>query len=329
MRKPAPLLSEQSWQWHLQHAVRDIESLANALDLTLDAIPTDFPLLVPQPYLARIQKGNPNDPLLRQVLPVVSENQAHTGYSADPLNELGQTPGKGILHKYQGRALVIASTSCAVNCRYCFRRHFPYEQFRPSPREWQDVLAYLQEHTDIHEVLLSGGDPLMLRDNYLANYIRDLEAIGHIDTVRIHTRLPIVIPTRITAALCETLSSTRLHAVMVVHANHANELNEDVSIAMQRLTSSGVHLLNQSVLLRGVNDSVDSLYKLSRRLFDCRVMPYYLHLLDKVQGAAHFDIPQEEAITLHQALRDRLPGYLVPGLVAEVPGTGAKQPVTR
>lgn len=318
---------DQPWQWQLANAVTDISDLVSMLDLeTSQPVTTDFPLLVPLPYLSRIERGNPDDPLLRQVMPLAAELGEQSGFVRDPLSEAHHTPTRGVLHKYQGRVLVIVSGACAVNCRYCFRRHFPYQDVQPDAAAWQDIIAYVAKDDSITEVILSGGDPLVLSDRRLAWLGEAISAIPHVRTIRFHTRLPIVIPQRVTAEFAGWIASTRLSVVVVVHANHANEIDKGVAGAVLRLREAGATVLNQSVLLRGVNDHADALTALSQRLFACGVMPYYLHLLDPVAGAAHFDVPTDEGRKLIREVAARLPGYLVPRLVREVPGEPSKSP---
>lgn len=315
----------RSWQWLLAHAITDTGELVRALGLPNLAVDTDFPTLVPLPWLARIEPGNPDDPLLLQVLPTVAENIATPGFVNDPLHESGASPVPGLLHKYHGRVLVVVSGACAVNCRYCFRRHFPYQAFQPDTAGWHRIADYVASDPSIREVILSGGDPLVLSDKRLSWIVETIAAIEHVDTLRIHTRLPVVIPQRVCTALTDWIASSRLHIVVVIHSNHAQELDEAVADAMQSLADAGTVLLNQSVLLRGVNDNADALVDLGRRLFEIGIMPYYLHLLDPVKGAAHFDVPDDEARQLLDKVAARLPGYLVPRLVREVPGGAFKQ----
>ncbi len=283
---------------------------------------------VPRAYIARMHRGNPHDPLLRQVLPLADEDLLSPGFGIDPVGDLAARAGPGILHKYHGRALVITTGACAIHCRYCFRRHFPYSEAQERTADWASVLDYLARDTRIEEVILSGGDPLALSDQRLALLVQGLDRIKHLQRLRIHTRLPIVLPERVDAQLLGWLTATRLKPVVVVHANHAQELDAAVDAALDRLRRHGVHLLNQSVLLRGVNDSVPALQMLSERLFNAGVLPYYLHLLDPVQGAAHFDVPALEAQSLLRKLGARLPGYLLPRLVREQAGAAAKQLVS-
>lgn len=315
-----------SWQWLLRHAITDINDLVSLLGIPAESVVNPFPLRVPLPFVARMLKGDPNDPLLRQVLPVVAEGTEAPGYTLDPLQESGFSATTGLLHKYHGRVLAIVTGACAVNCRYCFRRHFPYEEFRPDLAQWDKIFDYVRADPSISEVILSGGDPLVLSDSRLAGIERRLAEIPHLTTLRIHTRLPVVIPQRICDALTTWIGASRLKIVVVIHANHANEIDEDVGQAMERLRAVGVTLLNQSVLLRGVNDSADALANLSLRLFGAGVLPYYLHALDPVAGAAHFAVPESKMSELMIDLGARLPGYLVPRLVREIPGANAKTP---
>ena len=273
-----------------------------------------------EPFLSRIRPENPSDPLLRQVLPVVDEDASPAGFSADPLLELNANPRPGLLQKYRGRALLITTGACGIHCRYCFRRHFPYQESPKSVADWEPAIEALASETGIEEVLLSGGDPLMLVDASFDALVRRLEQIPQLKRLRIHTRMPIVVPARVNSAFVDTLTSTRLKTTIVIHANHANELDSEVAAALSILGNAASFTLNQSVLLRGVNDSVEALVSLSQRLIECDVIPYYLHQLDRVQGAAHFEVPIETGKSLIEAMRARLPGYAVPRYVQEVAG---------
>ncbi|TLF47310.1 EF-P beta-lysylation protein EpmB [Halomonas urmiana] len=337
LQRPAPetqpLPVQARWQTQLAGAIRDPRELCRRLGL--DTAWQDgaarghalFEVRVPEAYLARIRPGDPSDPLLHQVLPLIEEDHPVAGYVADPLAEAEHTPARGLIHKYAGRVLLIASPACAVNCRYCFRRHFPYAENAPSRAQWEESLDYIREDPTIREAILSGGDPLAASDRQLAWLVERLDAIPHLRRLRIHTRLPVVIPERIDAALLGWLSATRLQKVMVLHINHANEIDEAVIAACRRLSDAGVTLLNQSVLLRGVNDSVEALAALSERLFEAGVLPYYLHVLDPVAGAAHFDVSDDQARELVAGLREVLPGFLMPRLVREIPGEASKTPL--
>ncbi|MGQ7260280.1 EF-P beta-lysylation protein EpmB [Vreelandella sp. V005] len=331
--KQAAAQMPSAWQQQLSQAIRDPAVLCERLGLSqawlagADAGHQLFEICVPDAYLARIVPNDPNDPLLLQVLPLGEETDATPGYVTDPLEEADHRPVKGLIHKYANRVLLIASPACAINCRYCFRRHFPYSENSPSRAQWQEALDYLREDTSINEAILSGGDPLASNDRQLDWLVEQLESIPHLKRLRIHTRLPVVIPDRVDEALLGWLGSTHLQKVVVLHINHANEIDQAVVDACTRLKQAGATLLNQSVLLRGINDNVPALASLSERLFEAGVMPYYLHVLDPVQGAAHFDVPDHEAQTLVQALLEHLPGFLMPRLVREVPGRMSKTPL--
>jgi len=319
-----------AWQRELQRAITDPAELLAILGLGPEwleparAAAAQFPLRVPQGFVGRMRRGDPLDPLLRQVLPLGLELDDVPGYGRDPVGDLDSRTGPGVLHKYAGRALLVTTGACAINCRYCFRRHFPYEDENASRGGFGPALAALRDDTSIDEVILSGGDPLTLGDRRLGALLDDLQAISHLRRVRLHTRLPIVLPERIDAAFVGLWSAVRLQKVVVVHANHANEIDDGVRAALARLAATGSTLLNQSVLLRGINDDARVLTELSETLFAAGVLPYYLHLLDRVAGAAHFEVPEHEARTLWSEISARLPGYLVPRLVREIPGAPAK-----
>jgi EF-P beta-lysylation protein EpmB len=314
----------------LADAFARVEDLLRYLELPVEAperlraATSQFPFRVTRSYAARMGKGDPSDPLLRQVLPVGEEMDAKPGFLADPVGELNAATAPGLLHKYRGRALLIATGACAIHCRYCFRREFPYGELLLSRTREAEALARIAADPSLAEIILSGGDPLLLDDERLNGLIERLAEISHLRRLRIHTRLPVVLPRRITPALARLLGRGRLQAVLVIHANHARELDADTGMALARLHANGVALLNQSVLLKGVNDSAEALADLSESLFAQGVLPYYLHLLDKVRGAAHFDVSEAEALALHEALRRRLPGYLVPRLVREEAGAPYK-----
>jgi EF-P beta-lysylation protein EpmB len=286
-----------------------------------------FGLRVPRGYLRRIPKGDPDDPLLRQVLPLGAELLAAPGYGPDPVGDAAATARPGLLHKYRGRALLITTGACAVHCRYCFRRQFPYGETRIGAAQWGQIRAYLEADPGIDEVILSGGDPLVLSDQRLAELVQRLDAVAQLKRLRIHSRVPVVLPERIGPGLLAGLADSRLRRLLVLHANHPRELNAEVAAALAALREAGIDLLNQSVLLAGVNDREAILAELSERLFDCGVLPYYLHLLDRVQGAAHFAVDEAKAKALMQSLRARLPGYLVPRLVLEQAGAVSKTPL--
>lgn len=315
-----------SWQAALRTAVRDPAELLRLLELPEDALgppaATAFPLLVPRGFIARMRKGDARDPLLRQMWPFSAELESAEGYTADPVREQGLAD-HGVIRKYPGRVLLIASGACPLHCRYCFRREFPYRSQLALRADWSQALAALRDTAGATEAILSGGDPLSLSNRRLRELLARL-ADTALTTVRIHTRFPIAIPERVDEGLLEVLRGTRLKTVMVVHTNHANELDARVERALAALKPALGALLNQSVLLKGVNDETGSLAALSERLFACGVLPYYLHLLDRVAGAAHFDVDEASAKRLVAALRSRLPGYLVPRLVRETPGELSK-----
>lgn len=321
----------QTWQRQLSGAFTKLDALCGYLGLTIEDLPSahaanqNFALKVPLSFAASIEKGNPNDPLLRQVLPVADELRDFPGFNDDPVGDLAAVAEIGVLHKYQGRVLLINTGTCAVNCRYCFRRNFPYAEIQLSKQKQQAALDYITADPSISEVILSGGDPLLLSDAQLAEVIKQLQKISHIKRIRIHSRLPIVLPARITDDLLAILAESSKSIVMVVHCNHANEINSRVITAFSRLKGQGITTFNQAVLLKGVNDDADTLCELSERLFESGVIPYYLHLLDKVRGAGHFEVSTERALELNLAMQSRLPGYLVPKLVTERAGAASKQ----
>ena len=319
------LIMTRSWKQALKNAITDPKELLKRLELpeslleSLNIGNQLFPLRIPESFLARIEKGNPKDPLLLQALPLGIEAKVIEGFTRDPLQEQTHNPIPGLLHKYHGRVLLITSGVCAINCRYCFRRSFPYSENNPGNQGWQSVLKYIENDFTISEVILSGGDPLTLTDTSLENLVRGLEAISHVTTLRIHSRIPVVLPERIDADFCTLFRNTRLEKILVVHVNHANELDEKVKIALQTLKETGFTLLNQSVLLREINDTAEAQIQLQRKLFAFGVLPYYLHLLDQVEGAAHFYVSQQEGQALIAAMMKELPGYLVPKLAREIP----------
>jgi EF-P beta-lysylation protein EpmB len=321
------------WQQVLAEAVTDPAELCSLLQLDEAMIPPAlraaqaFSLRVPRSFVARMRPADPNDPLLLQILPVAAEGQSNAGFSVDPIGDLAARVVPGLLHKYHGRVLLVTTGACAVHCRYCFRRHFPYDAESPLAAGWQRTLDHVRADSSVREVILSGGDPLSLTERRLRQLSTALEEIPHVRRLRIHTRYPVVLPERVDTALLAWLSELRLQKVMVIHANHAQELDQQVERACRELRATGTVLLNQSVLLAGVNATVADLQHLSERLFEIGVLPYYLHLLDKVAGAAHFDIDAVTASRLHRALAARLPGFLLPRLVREEQGATAKSPV--
>lgn len=320
----------ESWQQALKSALRDPLQLVQALGLATELVEpalraaANFGLFAPRGYVARMRYGDPHDPLLRQVLPLDAELDAVPGFTADPVGDHAAKLRPGVLQKYHGRALLITTGACAIHCRYCFRRHYPYSESPRSPQAWQPAIEQLAADPTVDEVILSGGDPLTLVDAHLAELAYRIAEIPHIKRLRIHTRLPIVIPQRVSDELLGWLRGTRLAPIMVVHANHANELDEQVLASLAKLIDAGIPVLNQAVLLRGVNDTVDALAELCTRLVNARVMPYYLHQLDHVAGAAHFEAPIERGRELVEQLRARLPGYAVPRYVIEQPGELSK-----
>lgn len=315
--------------------VRDPRELCELLELDFGAFRErhladiaaahqSFRLRVPRSFVARMKKGQLDDPLLLQVLPQAQELLEVPGYTGDPLEEAEATASPGIIQKYQGRVLLMVSSACAIHCRYCFRRHFPYDEHRQSRNQWQEALASIAADSSIREVIFSGGDPLSASDRQLSWFVEQIEAIPHVSTLRIHTRLPIVIPDRVDQHCLEWMTPRRLKKVVVLHSNHAQEIDAQVGAAIQRMQELGIVLLNQAVLLKGVNDSAETLADLSHALFQNGVLPYYLHLLDKVAGAHHFDVDLERALALHGQLKSQLPGYLVPKLAREEAGAKSK-----
>ncbi|MCT4703012.1 EF-P beta-lysylation protein EpmB [Enterobacteriaceae bacterium H20N1] len=323
----------EDWLTQLADVITDPDELLHILNIDADEellagrdARRLFALRVPRAFVARMEKGNPNDPLLRQVLTARQEFIAAPGFSTDPLEEQHSVV-PGLLHKYRNRALLLVKGGCAVNCRYCFRRHFPYADNQGNKRNWQAALAYISEHPELDEIIFSGGDPLMAKDHELDWLLNELEAIPHIKRLRIHSRLPIVIPARITDTLAGRIARSRLQVLLVNHINHAQEIGDEFRAAMKSLRQAGVTLLNQSVLLRGVNDNAHTLAQLSNALFDAGVMPYYLHVLDKVQGAAHFMVSDDEARKIMRELLTLVSGYMVPKLAREIGGEPSKTPL--
>jgi EF-P beta-lysylation protein EpmB len=334
---PSPLVRPRfasprydAWQDALKDAVRDPDELCRLLDMSPDFVPAareaagKFPLFVPRTFVARMRPGDPADPLLRQVLPLGNELARASGFVDDPVGDAAASRQSGLLQKYRGRVLLITTGTCAVHCRYCFRRNFPYDEAPGSLDEWRPALEEIASDGSLREVILSGGDPLTLVDATLKQFVAALAAIPHLRRLRIHTRLPIVIPQRVTGELIEILRGSRLTPIVVVHANHANELDEQTAASLAKMIEAGIVLLNQTVLLAGVNDSVAAQAALCERLVNLRVMPYYLHQLDRVSGAAHFEVPVETGRQIIRQLRELLPGYAVPRYVGEVPGAKSK-----
>ncbi|CAJ0993408.1 EF-P beta-lysylation protein EpmB [Pantoea sp. Nvir] len=327
------LHSREEWLQQLADVVKEPNELLQLLGLDqytqlADGINASslFALRVPRTFIARMKPGDAQDPLLLQVVTQSQEFIQVPGYSTNPLNEQCSVV-PGLLHKYRNRALLLVKGSCAVNCRYCFRRYFPYQENQGNKRNWQRAINYILTHPEIDEIIFSGGDPLMAKDHELAWLISAMEQIPHLKTLRIHSRLPVVIPSRITDRLCDILAETRLQVLVVTHINHAQEFDDSLIMAMRQLKSTGVILLNQSVLLRGVNNSTLVLSELSKALFNTGILPYYLHVLDKVQGAGHFFVPDEEARALVRELLHQVAGYMVPKLVRDSAGELGKTPL--
>lgn len=325
-------LPGSDWRTLWREAITDAHELLALLDLahlasTLPTHDAGFSLRVPRGFVARMRKGDARDPLLLQVMPQLAELEQVQGFTMDAVGDMAAREAQGVLHKYLGRALLIASGSCAVNCRYCFRRHFPYGDEMAAAGQWHQALEHIRRDTSINELILSGGDPLALATGKLEELSRGLADLPHVTRLRIHTRLPVVLPERIDTAFIEWLEALPMQKVIVLHANHANEFDNGVDAACTRLRGADATLLNQSVLLKGINDDADTLVALSERMFAAGVLPYYLHQLDRVQGAAHFEVTDASAHSLIESMRNRLPGYLVPKLVREVGGDPSKRPL--
>ncbi|KAA6209354.1 EF-P beta-lysylation protein EpmB [Avibacterium paragallinarum] len=314
---------EENWTDYLATAISDPKVLIEKLGLPLDLFEQDFAarqlfaLRVPLPFVERMEKGNPNDPLFLQAMTSQLEFVQAEGFSPDPLEEQ-QTAAPNILHKYHNRLLFMVKNSCAINCRYCFRRHFPYAENKGDKKNWQKALDYIAQHSEIDEVIFSGGDPLMAKDHELEWLIKRLENIPHLQRLRIHSRLPVVIPQRITEKLCALLAQSRFQVVLVTHINHPNEIDDALATAMAKLKAAGVTLLNQAVLLKNINDNALTLKALSKKLFAIGILPYYLHLFDKVEGASHFYLDDESAVKIYKELQSITSGYLVPKLAREI-----------
>lgn len=332
MQAPDLLASSSTdWRSELRNVVTSGEELLGLLGLNAaevgfsgDAV-TDFPLKVPHSFVGRMKYADAKDPLLLQVMATGSETLAHPDYVSDPVGECGTSnPQPGIIHKYHGRVLLIVSGGCAINCRYCFRRLFPYSDNQNSRQEWSDALEYIRTDSTIEEVILSGGDPLIASDQQLRELVQQIGSIAHVKRLRVHSRLPVVIPARVTDALLDALSHSLLQTIMVIHCNHAQEIDAAVKTAVAALRDRNIPTFNQAVLLAGVNDSVEAQVALNERLFAAGAQPYYLHLLDKVSGAAHFDVAEADAVKLMAEVSARMPGYMVPKLVREIAGENAK-----
>jgi len=331
--RTVPTWQHPRWQDELADLIKDPRELFELLELDLNLLPeatlahADFALRVPRAFVRRMRKGDPNDPLLMQVLPLGEELDTSPGYQHDPVGDLDANPVPGLIHKYHGRVLLVAAGNCAINCRYCFRRHFPYQDNQPNRKQWQAAVDYIAADSSINEVIYSGGDPLALANKQLRWLTETISEIPHVQRLRVHTRLPVVAPSRIDDECLEWLSQHRLQTVVVLHINHAQEIDDEVRFSLQRLQQAGITLLNQTVLLRGVNNNIEALCALSEALFQAGVLPYYLHLLDKVAGAKHFDVPADQAKQLRELMLNRLPGYLVPKFVQEIAGKPSKVPL--
>ena len=328
------LYQEANWQSQLSDLITDPQELLQILQLSPDQLLSGallasqaFKLRVPRAFVSRMQPANAFDPLLLQVLPHHLELEDHPGFVTDPLGEEQANQQPGVLHKYKSRFLLTLTGACAVHCRYCFRRHFPYQENLPKNEDWTNIKQYLESQPDINEVILSGGDPLTLSNRKLKTWIERLESVPHLKFLRIHSRVPIVIPNRIDEELLSMLKNSRLRIILVVHSNHASELDDLTCKQLNQLVQHQITVLNQAVLLKGVNDSAQVLIDLSYRLFDAGVMPYYLHVLDKVKGAHHFDLPAEHINEIYTEVLANLPGYLVPKLVREIAGEKNKTPL--
>lgn len=328
------LMQQKNWQAQLSDLITDPAELLAQLQLQPEQLLSgallaseQFKLRVPRAFVEKIQLSNPLDPLLLQVLPHHLELEEHEGFVTDPLGEEAANQLAGVLHKYSSRFLLTLTGACAVHCRYCFRRHFPYQDNLPKNDDWINIKDYLLQHPQINEVILSGGDPLTLSDRKLGLWLDRLDSLDQVKTLRIHSRVPIVIPHRINDEFLDLFKNRKFKVVLVVHSNHAAELDDFTCSQLLRVAQQGIWVLNQAVLLKGVNDSVECLVQLSQRLFEAQVMPYYLHVLDKVKGAQHFDLPAATADTLYRELLASLPGYLVPKLVREIAGEPNKTPL--
>lgn len=320
------MITTPSWQSALSNVITDPTELLRLLELDDSVLPSAqeaaklFPLRVPYSFVARMRKGDINDPLLLQVLPLHLETENASGFTNDPVGDRAANKLPGLIHKYHGRVLVTPVGTCAINCRYCFRRAFPYAENNPGTAGWNKIFDYIAQDETIEEIIFSGGDPLVASDKLLKNLINRAEKISHVQRIRFHTRLPIVLPERITDEFIELCTSTRLQPIIMIHCNHPNEVDKNVTQTLKKITDAHIPLYNQAVLLKGINDNLETLIELQKKLFSLHVQPYYLNLLDKVTGAAHFAIPDEIALQLYEQLQARLSGYLVPILVREETG---------
>lgn len=320
-----------TWQEAIRRAIRSVDLLLEKLELSQDsairASENQFPVFVPLEFLARMQKRNPFDPLLTQVLATDHEQAVVAGFFDDPVGDLQVQVLPGLLKKYSGRALLIVGGACAIHCRYCFRRNFPYSDVPKSRSGWQAAIDSIARDSSLEEVILSGGDPLMVADSNLQWIVDQLNSVAHIRRIRIHTRMPVVIPQRVCPSLVEWIKSSRAAIYIVLHANHANEIDASVARAADKLRTSGATLLNQAVLLRGVNDTPDAQLELCTKLLDLQILPYYLHQLDRVSGTAHFEVSRQVGLEIIEYLRRKLPGYGVPQYVREQSGQPFKMPL--
>ncbi|MGN5765091.1 EF-P beta-lysylation protein EpmB [Acinetobacter calcoaceticus] len=328
------LHQEQNWQSQLSDLITDPLELLNLLELSTDQLLSgailaseQFKLRVPRAFVGKMNIGDPLDPLLLQVLPHHLELEEHPEFVTDPLGEEAANQMAGVLHKYQSRFLLTLTGACAIHCRYCFRRHFPYQENLPKNDDWINIKAYIEQNPQINEVILSGGDPLTLSNRKIALWLERLASLPQLKILRIHSRVPIVIPNRIDDELISILKNSRLRIVVVVHSNHAAELDDFTCSKLLQLSLHHITVLNQAVLLKGVNDAAETLNALSFRLFEARVMPYYLHVLDRVKGAQHFDLRSSEIDQIYTDVLASLPGYLVPKLVREIAGEKNKTPL--
>ncbi len=326
-------MNYSSWQNILANSTTNIQDILNKFSLNVgdfydQPLEIDnFPIKIPPGFLKKIISGDPNDPILKQILPSASEIIKLKNYSYDPLLENQSNPTHGILHKFKGRALVTMTGNCAIHCRYCFRKHFDYQANTPSKKHWSKIKEYLINHSDIFEIILSGGDPLINNDHYLGDFIQMISSIPNITTLRIHSRVPIVLPERITPSLLDIIANTKLMKVMVVHTNHPQELDQQINSKIRLLKNAGLTIFNQSVLLAGVNNKANILIDLSKLLFSYGIIPYYLNMLDQVTGSQKFYVKQKDALNIYQILLSSLPGYLVPKLVQEHPNLPYKKPL--
>lgn len=334
MLKPSPALQSSQWRTELKAAIRSPQVLGDFLGLPSAEIESvtqratrGFPFLVPWSFARRMQRENVNDPLLKQVWPTENPNSASDegfGFTTDPVGDTAAIVADGLLHKYEGRVLLVSTGACAIHCRYCFRQNFDYHEVPHSVKAWQPALDYIRHDTSIHEVILSGGDPLTIVDSVLAKLVAALEEIPHLRRLRIHTRLPIVLPSRINSEFLDWLAQSRFSKWLVVHSNHANEIDDEVTGAIAAIRSADCTVLNQCVLLRGINDNVQAQLDLCQRMIDIGVLPYYLHQLDRVLGAESYEVARSDGLQIIEALRAKLPGYAVPKYVCEIAGQASK-----